>query len=46
MVKKKGNVEYTIEESGVSQNKFASFTKIEKLNWTVMATMYMDEIES
>lgn len=44
--KKEGNVEYTWEEAGINQNKFASFTKIEKLNWTIMATMYMNEIQS
>jgi methyl-accepting chemotaxis protein len=43
--KKEGDVEYTREEAGVKQNKFASFTKIEKLDWTVMATMYMNEIQ-
>lgn len=43
--KKEGTVDYTWEEAGVNQNKFASFTKIEKLNWTIMATMYMNEIQ-
>lgn len=42
--KKEGNVEYSIVESGVKQEKFSSFIKIDKLNWTVMATMYMSEI--
>ena len=44
--KKEGKVDYTWEESGVNQNKFAAFTKIEKLNWTIMATMYEDEIQA
>ena len=44
--KSEGNVEYTWEESGVKQKKFAAFTKIEKLNWTIMATMYINEIEA
>jgi methyl-accepting chemotaxis protein len=39
-----GNVEYIWEESGVNKSKFSSFTKIKSLNWTIMATMYMDEI--
>lgn len=43
--KKEGNVEYVWEENGVKQNKFAAFTTIEKLNWTIMATMYMNEIQ-
>lgn len=43
--KSEGSVEYIWEESGVKENKFASFTKIEKLNWTLMATMYMNEIQ-
>ena len=42
---KEGSVEYTWEDNGVKQNKFASFTKIDKLNWTIMATMYMNEIQ-
>ena len=42
--KEQGNVEYTWEESGVNKSKFASFTKIKSLNWTIMATMYVDEI--
>ena len=44
--KKEGEVEYKVEESGVKQNKFATFTKIEKTNWTIMATMYMNEIQA
>jgi methyl-accepting chemotaxis protein len=44
--KKEGDVEYTWEESGVKQKKFAAFTKIDKLNWTIMATMYMNEIQA
>ncbi|MCB2289564.1 methyl-accepting chemotaxis protein [Clostridium sp. CS001] len=43
---KEGTVEYTWEESGVNQDKFAAFTKIEKLDWTIMATMYMNEIQA
>lgn len=41
-----GNVEYTYEEAGVDEKKFASFAKIEKLDWTIMATMYMSEIQA
>jgi methyl-accepting chemotaxis protein len=44
--KKEGNVEYTWEESGVKQKKFAAFARIDKLNWTIMATMYMNEIQA
>ncbi|MCB2296954.1 methyl-accepting chemotaxis protein [Clostridium tagluense] len=44
--KKEGDVEYNWEESGVNQNKFASFTTIDKLNWTIVATMYMNEIQA
>lgn len=44
--KKEGVVEYTFEESGVNQDKFAAFTRIEKLDWTIMATMYMNEIQA
>jgi methyl-accepting chemotaxis protein len=44
--KKEGDVEYTWEESGVKQKKFAAFTTIEKLNWTIMATMYINEIQA
>jgi len=44
--KKEGDVEYTWEESGVKKNKFAAFTRIEKLDWTIMATMYMNEIQT
>jgi methyl-accepting chemotaxis protein len=43
---KEGTVEYTREEDGVKQSKFTSYTNIEKLNWTIMATMYMNEIQS
>lgn len=43
---KAGTVEYTWEESGVNKDKFAAFTKIEKLDWTIMATMYMSEIQA
>jgi len=44
--KAEGNVEYTNNESGIKQNQFVSFTKIEKLNWTIMATMNMSEINA
>lgn len=44
--KKEGTVEYAFEESGVNQNKFAAFDRIEKLDWTIMATMYMNEIQT
>ena len=44
--KPEDTVEYTREEAGVKQKKFAAYTKIEKLNWTVLATMYMNEIQA
>ncbi len=44
--KKEGNVEYILEEAGINERKFASFTKIESLDWTIMATMYMNEIKA
>lgn len=44
--KKEGYVEYKISENGSNKNKFAAFSKIDKLNWTVLATMYESEIAS
>lgn len=41
-----GYVEYTYEENGVKQKKFSAYTKIDGLNWTVIASMYQNEISS
>ena len=35
---KEGYVEYTQNENGVNQKKLAAFTKIDKLNWTILGT--------
>ena len=43
---KEGYVEYKENENGVNQNKLAAFTKIDKLNWTILGTMYEDEISN
>ncbi|SHK21468.1 methyl-accepting chemotaxis protein [Paramaledivibacter caminithermalis] len=37
-------VNYEVEEDGVKREKFAVFSKMDKLNWTILVTMYMDEI--
>ncbi|WFD11741.1 methyl-accepting chemotaxis protein [Tepidibacter hydrothermalis] len=39
-----GSVEYSKSEQGVSKDKIALFTKIDKLEWTIIGTMYVDEI--
>ncbi|MFA9397749.1 MAG: methyl-accepting chemotaxis protein [Clostridiaceae bacterium] len=41
--KDEGEVDYTNEENGVSEKKFASFSKMDKLGWTVIVTMYKSE---
>ncbi|WP_099187160.1 methyl-accepting chemotaxis protein [Tepidibacter mesophilus] len=38
------SIEYSKNEQGVSKDKIALFTKIDKLGWTVIGTMYVDEI--
>jgi methyl-accepting chemotaxis protein len=39
-----GSVEYSKNEQGISKDKIALFTKIDKLEWTLIATIYNDEI--
>ncbi|MEJ8554470.1 methyl-accepting chemotaxis protein [Tepidibacter sp. Z1-5] len=40
-----GSVPYSKDEKGFSKDKIALFTKIDKLGWTVIGTMYVDEIK-
>ncbi|CAH2212727.1 methyl-accepting chemotaxis protein [Tepidibacter aestuarii] len=40
-----GIVEYSREENGVLKDKIGLFTKIDKLSWNVIVTMYLDEIK-
>ncbi|WP_432662164.1 methyl-accepting chemotaxis protein [Wukongibacter baidiensis] len=42
--KSEGYIDYEWEEDGILKDKFAVFTKIEKLNWVILATMYVEEI--
>lgn len=42
--KSEGYVEYKVKENGIDKNKFALYTKVPKLNWTILVTMYEDEI--
>ncbi len=43
--KDEGYVDYKYEESdGKVYEKFAVFTKVDKLDWTILITMYVDEI--
>ena len=39
-----GYVDYVFEEDGEKHEKFGVFTKIDKLDWTILVTMYVDEI--
>ncbi|MBF8982349.1 methyl-accepting chemotaxis protein [Lutibacter sp. B2] len=39
-----GYVDYEFEEDGEYKEKFSIFNKIDKLGWTIMASMYVDEI--
>lgn len=39
-----GYVDYLFEENGEKYKKFGVFTKIDKLDWTILVTMYVDEI--
>jgi len=39
-----GFVDYLWEENGTHYNKFAVFTKIDRIHLTIMTTMYRDEI--
>ncbi|MCY6369093.1 methyl-accepting chemotaxis protein [Clostridium ganghwense] len=40
-----GCVDYKWEENGVMVDKFASFTKFDKLGWNIIGSMYLDEID-
>ncbi|WP_176461936.1 methyl-accepting chemotaxis protein [Anaeromicrobium sediminis] len=40
-----GIVDYDWEENGQTYNKFGTFTKLDKLGWTVFSAMYENEIE-
>ncbi|MBF8982348.1 methyl-accepting chemotaxis protein [Lutibacter sp. B2] len=42
--KDEGYVDYKSEEDGKTKNKFGVFNKIDKLGWTIIANMYVDEI--
>ncbi len=41
---KEGIIEYKREENNVLKNKMGIFTKIDTLEWTILITMYDDEI--
>ena len=41
---KEGNVNYIWKEDGKSFEKFAVYTNIDGLNWTILTTMYVGEI--
>lgn len=43
--KKEGYVDYKWMEDGIEEDKFAVFMELDKIDWTVLATMYVDEIE-
>jgi methyl-accepting chemotaxis protein len=40
-----GQVDYIWHEDGKNFEKFAVYTTIDRLNWTILTTMYVDEIE-
>lgn len=40
-----GFVDYKMDEEGTVYRKFGVFTKIEKLDWTILVTLYINEIE-
>ncbi|QXM06794.1 methyl-accepting chemotaxis protein [Crassaminicella indica] len=42
---KEGYVDYEWEENGENQKKFAVFTRIDKLGWTIIGILYLDEIK-
>lgn len=43
---KEGYLDYIKNEGGVNQRKLAAFSKVEKLNWTILVSTYEDEISS
>ncbi|TCO78729.1 methyl-accepting chemotaxis protein [Marinisporobacter balticus] len=43
--KNEGVIDYKREENGKMEQKFAAFTKLEKLGWTVFSAIYVDEIK-
>ncbi|SHH18178.1 methyl-accepting chemotaxis protein [Tepidibacter thalassicus] len=42
---KEGTVEYEINEKGIIQEKIGLFTKINKMGWVVLVSIYSDEIK-
>lgn len=42
--KAEGYIDYEFEENGVNYEKFAVFTKLDKLDWTILVTMHVNEI--
>ncbi|MCY6484569.1 methyl-accepting chemotaxis protein [Clostridium aestuarii] len=44
-IKSEGYVEYEWEENGVIIDKFASFTKLDKVGWSIIGSMYITEID-
>lgn len=43
---KSGTVEYSYEENGSMENKFAVFTTVPQTGWKIIATMYNSEINA
>ncbi len=41
---KEGYVDYTYNEGGSAKDMFSAFANVDGLNWTVVASMYTDEI--
>ncbi len=42
----KNGVEYTYDENGKTKQKYASLYRLTDVNWTVISTLYYDEIQS
>ncbi|SHJ48388.1 methyl-accepting chemotaxis protein [Tepidibacter formicigenes] len=42
---REGTIEYKREEKGIIKEKIALFSKIDKLGWAVLVTIYTDEIK-
>ncbi len=42
--KDEGSVDYKLEEDNILYDKFATFGKIDKLNWTILVTNYKSDI--
>ncbi|MFD3158326.1 methyl-accepting chemotaxis protein [Haloimpatiens sp. FM7330] len=43
--KKEGYLEYEWDENGTKIDKFAAFTKLDKVGWNIVGSMYTDEID-